>query len=256
MLPFNRGYQECGCPSERKKESYTPGIGKNGPRNLNVNVCLLPNGLQRFWLHCRDRYDAVTQNQNNCAVIHLGGRDTSAFVIPSAAIARSLSLTLVGNASTVLWRPHKDSDHTAVIAIVDWRLHAKTHRAGEVVSTVISSCLTFGRHCWLDISIDDWAWSSRDMCVNWNELQYRTVARPASCNRGYQECGCPSKERKKKKMTKSDFSPRLVQRLSRTLGYVCKCFCELLGSSYHSICMLGLRGCIFVGRYPAGASVW
>ena len=48
----------------------------------------------------RDRYDAATQNQNNCAVTHLGGRDTSAFVIPSAAIARSLSSTLV--ASTVL----------------------------------------------------------------------------------------------------------------------------------------------------------
>ena len=47
---------------------------------------------------------------------HLGGGDTSDFVVPSAAIARSLSSTLV--ASTVLRRPHKDSDHTAMIAVV------------------------------------------------------------------------------------------------------------------------------------------
>ena len=38
------------------------------------------------------------------------------FVVPSAAIARSLSSTLVANA--VLRRPHKDSDHTGVIAVV------------------------------------------------------------------------------------------------------------------------------------------
>ena len=55
----------------------------------------------------------MTQNQNNCAETHLGGGDTSAFVVPPAAIARSLSSTLV--ASTTLRRPHKDSDHTAVM---------------------------------------------------------------------------------------------------------------------------------------------
>ena len=70
------------------------------------------------------------------------------FVVSSAAIPRSLSSTLV--ASTALRRPHKVSDHTAVTATVHWCLHAKTHCAGEVVSSVISSCLTFGRHCWLD----------------------------------------------------------------------------------------------------------
>ena len=59
-----------------------------------------------------------------------------------------------------------------VVAIVHWRLHANSHRAGEALSTEISSCLTFGCHCWLDIAIDDWAWSSRDMCINWNKLQY------------------------------------------------------------------------------------
>ena len=27
-------------------------------------------------------------------------------------------------------KAHEDSDHTAVIAVVHWRLHAETHRAG------------------------------------------------------------------------------------------------------------------------------
>ena len=40
----------------------------------------------------------------------------SAFKVPLAAIARSLSAMLV--ASTVIRRAHKDSDHTAVIAVV------------------------------------------------------------------------------------------------------------------------------------------
>ena len=77
-----------------------------------------------------ERPTKMTQPQNNCAETHLGGgdtsafvvpsatiaRDTSAFVVPSATIARSLSSTLV--ASTVLRTPHKDSGHTAVITVV------------------------------------------------------------------------------------------------------------------------------------------
>ena len=74
---------------------------------------------------------AMLQWHNHTIIVlklTLGGGDTSAFVVSSAATAQSLSSTLV--ASTALRRPHKDSDHTAVIAIVDWRLHAETHRAG------------------------------------------------------------------------------------------------------------------------------
>ena len=95
--------------------------------NVN-NVWLLSNGLQRFWLHRRDRYDAVTQNQNNCEETHLGGGDMNAFVSPLAAIARALLRLLV--AVPFYGKAHEDSDHTAVIAVVHWRLHAKTHRAG------------------------------------------------------------------------------------------------------------------------------
>ena len=53
---------------------------------------------------------------NNCAETHLGGGDTSAFLVPSAAVARALSSTFV--ASTALTKgPQR-------------RLHAKTLRAG------------------------------------------------------------------------------------------------------------------------------
>ena len=58
---------------------------------------------------------AATQPHNFGAETHHGVRDTSAFVMPSVAIARSLSSKFV--ASTVLRRPHKDSDHTAVITV-------------------------------------------------------------------------------------------------------------------------------------------
>ena len=50
------------------------------------------------------------------------------FVSPLAAIARALSSTSV--AVPFLGKAHEDSDHTAVIAVVHWRLHAETHRAG------------------------------------------------------------------------------------------------------------------------------
>jgi len=35
-------------------------------------------------------------------------------------------------------KAHKDSDYTAMSAIVYWRLHAKTHPGGKVVSAVIT----------------------------------------------------------------------------------------------------------------------
>ena len=52
----------------------------------------------------------------------------SAFVSPLAAIARALSRLPV--AVQPSGKAHEDSDHTAVIAVVQWRLHAETHRAG------------------------------------------------------------------------------------------------------------------------------
>ena len=42
-------------------------------------------------------------------------------------LERSLRLPV---AVPFLGKAHEDSDHTAVIAVVNWRLHGKTHRAG------------------------------------------------------------------------------------------------------------------------------
>ena len=64
-------------------------------------------------------------------------------------------------------------------------------------------------------------------------------------------------ERKKERKKEDDeigILRRLISRLPHTLRYVCECFCELLGSII--VCMLGLEGSSFFGRFPAGASVW
>ena len=52
------------------------------------------------------------------AETHLGDEDTSAFVVPSAAIARSLSSKFRRRQYSSYEGPHKDSDHTGVIAVV------------------------------------------------------------------------------------------------------------------------------------------
>ena len=54
----------------------------------------------KILLHRCDRYHALSSPYNFGAETHLGGGDTSAFVVPSAAIARSLSLKFI--ASTAL----------------------------------------------------------------------------------------------------------------------------------------------------------
>ena len=48
-------------------------------------------------LYRRDHYHALSQPYNFGAETHLGGGDTSAFVMPSAAIAQSFSSTFVAN---------------------------------------------------------------------------------------------------------------------------------------------------------------
>ena len=75
-------------------------------------------GLQRFWLHRRDRYDALTWMIKVGTETHLGGG-----VSPLAAIARALRRLPVVVPFSL--KAHEDSDHTTVIAVVHWRLHAK-----------------------------------------------------------------------------------------------------------------------------------
>ena len=83
-------------------------------------------------------------------------------------LGRSLRLPV---AVLFFGKAHEDSDHTALIAVVHWRLHAKTHRAGEVASAVIMSCLPFGRHCSQSTERGCHVACAR---VNWNVLRYAT----------------------------------------------------------------------------------
>ena len=83
----------------------------------NCALHYLANGLQRICLHHRDRYRSVTQAYNFCAETHLGGGDTSGFVSPwPPLLERSLRLPV---AVPFLGKAHEDSDHTAMIAVVN-----------------------------------------------------------------------------------------------------------------------------------------
>ena len=61
------------------------------------NLTAHRKGLQRFWLHPRDQYHAVTQTCNNCAETHLGGGVMSPFVSSLSAIARAHDLSVIGS---------------------------------------------------------------------------------------------------------------------------------------------------------------
>jgi len=55
-----------------------------------------------------------------------------------------LALTFAG--STTL-KSHEVSDYTAIITVVQWRLHAETHPGGEVMSIVAMGVDKFVRVC-------------------------------------------------------------------------------------------------------------
>ena len=97
-----------------------------------------------FWLHRRDRYHALSPTYNFGTETLLGGGDTTVFVVPSAAIDRALPSTFVASKKlTALTKGPPDSDHTAMIGVIHWRLHGsgETHHAGEVVrSVIVSGC--------------------------------------------------------------------------------------------------------------------
>ena len=150
---------------------YTPGRGKIVPRNVinwsNVNnLTAHTKGLQRFWLHLCDHYRAVTQMYNNCAETHLGGGVMSPFVFPLSAIAGAHDPTVIGSVALRKgpWRfcPHP-SDRCRALMLT-CRKTPLWQRCECCIAIMFCPCL--GRHG----SINSTAWSSRDMCVNWNEL--------------------------------------------------------------------------------------
>ena len=170
------------------------------PRKIKqTNVWLLRNGLQTFWLHRRPRSHAVTQPYNFGAETHLGGGDTyERFGLAMATIARAFSLTSGG--STVVrkgtWRfwPHgRDRCRSLTLTCQNSPCRQSCEHYN---SFLLSPCATIADPA-QSIDIDDRAWSSHGMCVNWNELQYLACVTSelqpvATLQRGYQECCRPS----------------------------------------------------------------
>ena len=75
---------------------YTPGRRKIVPHKCNHFTTLRMAYKESDYIVVVASYHAVTQAYNFGAETHLGGGDTSAFVMPSATIARMLS-TFVGS---------------------------------------------------------------------------------------------------------------------------------------------------------------
>jgi len=65
------------------------------------------------------------------------GDETSTFVFPSTTIIWTPHFAICLQYSSQE-KTHEDSDYTAMITIVPWSLHAKTHPGGEVVSDAIT----------------------------------------------------------------------------------------------------------------------
>ena len=86
-------------------------------------------------------------------------------------LKRSLRLPV---AVPFIGKAHEDSNHTAVIAVVHWRLHAETPcwLSCECCNNVLSSF-------WSPLLAINWAWLPCGMCVN--VLQY-LACDTAGCN--------------------------------------------------------------------------
>jgi len=124
----------------------------------------------------------------------------SPFVSLLSAIARVHDPTLIG--SVALRKPHKDSVHIVVIAVLHWCLRAETHPCDNVVSAVIMFCLRFGRHGSLELdqlnSVDiTWRVLIGTSCklaayiytrslALWTTFEYKLVDANGVC----QECDC------------------------------------------------------------------
>ena len=135
----------------------------------------------------------MTQAYNFGSETHLGGGDTSAFVSPwPPLLEHSLRLPV---AVPFLAKAHEDSDHMVVIAVIHRRLNAKTHCAGEVVSTVTVSCLLLGPPLLTQLNQSTEREHGPHVACMLIGMSCNTwLALPSSCSRlqrGYQECGCP-----------------------------------------------------------------
>jgi len=79
---------------------------------------------------------------------HLDAGVTSAFVIPSVTIAGALTSTFIG--VWLLGKGHKDSDYTAMNAVVHRRLRTENSSWWQSFECCNDFCFPSGHHCLLD----------------------------------------------------------------------------------------------------------
>jgi len=137
---------------------------------------------------------------------------------------------------------------------VYWCLRVETRPCGNVVSAVLMFCLRFGRHG----SINWTAWSSRDMCVNWNEPQLSRLQlyeQPSALNDAWVRAGA--------------YKQRSPKGQSRTCYQECSCYLNpnniisimikwnLIDrtSLTNPFCYIGVVGIVIVQR-PIHLSIW
>ena len=127
---------------------------------INVNkLTTQRKGLQRFRLHCRDRYHAMTQAYNNCAETHFGG-GVEPFCLPVVRHRTSARSNCHRQYSSHK-RPRRFCPHRSDRC----RALMLTCRNSPLWQRCVMFCLRRGRHG----SINSRACLSRDLCVNWNE---------------------------------------------------------------------------------------
>ena len=91
-------------------------------------------GLQKFWLHPRDRYHAVTQTYNNCAETHLGSGVMSPLLSPLSAIARAHDPTLIGSVA-LRKGPRSDCSRALMLTCRNSPLWQRCERCNNVLSS-------------------------------------------------------------------------------------------------------------------------
>ena len=165
--------QQWGGPKE--VTSYTPGKGKIVPCNI-----IIINSFQ--WQEWRTKIPTSPSWSLSCTVPTVQFWCWNSpwwwrYGLAVDAIARALSPTSGG------------STHTKILTTRSWSLlFTDSYMPKLTVLTKLWALYKFlffslGRHCWLSwidrrarVRVDDRAWSSRGMCINWNALQYIACA--------------------------------------------------------------------------------
>ena len=188
---------------KRSGQNLLPGVrlalDVNNINNVN-NLTAPRKGLQRFWLHPRDRHQAMTQTYNNCAETHFGGgyEPSCLPVVRHRSSAWSGSVAL-RKGPRRFCPHHSDRCRALMLTYRNSHLWQRYERCNNVLSLFWPPWLA-------RTNLINWtAWLSRDMCLNWNEQPSAlndAWVRVGECKPSlprypkgqsrpcYQECGC------------------------------------------------------------------